>query len=60
MYGYRLEDILIAVDTLLDTKRKRHVVGGVLISVSLLFGGLALTVFTIKEDERNSYEQITN
>lgn len=60
MYGYRLEDILIAVDTLLDTKRKRHVVGGVLISVSLLFGGLALTVFTIKEDERSSYEQSTN
>lgn len=60
MYGYRLEDILIAVDTLLDTKRKRHVVGGVLISVSFLFGGLALTVFTIKEDERSSYEQSTN
>lgn len=60
MYGYRLEDILIVVDTLLDTKRKRHVVGGVLISVSFLFGGLALTVFTIKEDERSSYEQSTN
>lgn len=60
MYGYRLEDILIVVDTLLDTKRKRHVVGGVLISVSFLFGGLALTVFTIKEDERSSYEQSNN
>lgn len=60
MYGYRLEDILIVVDTLLDTKRKRHVVGGVLISVSFLFGGLALTVFTIKEDERSSYEQSAN
>jgi len=44
----------------LDAKRKRHVVGGVLISVSFLFGGLALTVFTIKEDERSSYEQSTN
>lgn len=60
MYGYRLEDILIVVDTLLDTKRKRHVVGGVLISISFLFGGLALTVFTIKEDERSSYEQSNN
>lgn len=35
----------------LDTKRKRHITGGILLSVSMLFGGLALTVMTIKNEE---------
>lgn len=37
--------------SMLDTKRKRHITGGILLSVSLLFGGLALTVMTIKNEE---------
>lgn len=28
----------------MDGKRKRHITGGILLSASLLFGGLALTV----------------
>lgn len=32
----------------LDTSRKRHIVGGILLSASALFGGLAVTVLTIK------------
>ncbi len=42
---------------LTDTQRKRHVVGGVLMSVSLFFGGLAFTLMTVKGDpdeERNA------
>lgn len=41
------------MDYILDTKRKRHITGGILLSASLLFGGLALAVMTIqnKEDE---------
>ena len=39
------------LDEILDTKRKRHIAGGILLSVSLLFGGLALTVMTIKQEE---------
>lgn len=41
----------------LDTKEKRHIAGGVLMSISLLFGGLALTIITLKteEDERVKY-----
>lgn len=40
------------LDLTLDTKRKRHIVGGILLSVSLMFGGLALTTMTLKmEDE---------
>lgn len=38
------------LDYLLDTKRKRHIMGGLLLSMSLLFGGAAVTVMTIKED----------
>ena len=34
---------------MLDTKRKRHIAGGIMLSASLLFGGLALTVVTIKD-----------
>lgn len=38
----------------LNTKRKRHIAGGILMSVSLLFGGLAVTIMTIKsEDEEH-------
>ena len=29
------------MDYILDTKRKRHITGGILLSASLLFGGLA-------------------
>lgn len=39
------------LDYVLDTDRKRHITGGILLSVSLLFGGLALTVMTIKNEE---------
>lgn len=39
------------LDYVLDTKRKRHITGGLLLSISILFGGLALTVMTIKNEE---------
>ena len=45
------ETLISTVDRLLDSNRKRHITGGVLISLSLLFGGLAATVMTIKEDD---------
>ncbi len=46
-----LDNALTAVDDILDTKRKRHIIGGILLSLSALFGGLALTIMTIKEDK---------
>lgn len=53
----RLEMLLILCDEALDTKKKRHIVGGVLMSVSLFFGGLAITVITLNREERvNEYE----
>lgn len=42
------------IDLSLDTNKKRHIVGGVLLSVSLLFGGLALTVMTLKTEEKEN------
>lgn len=49
----RLESLLSMLDYSLDTKKKRHIAGGVLLSMSLLFGGLAFTIFTIKTEESN-------
>lgn len=51
-----LEDMMTTLSFLTNTKKKRHLVGGILLSVSLLFGGLALTVMSIKNEE-NVYEQ---
>lgn len=44
------ETLLYSIDHILDTKRKRHITGGVLLSLSLMFGSLAVTVMTIKEN----------
>lgn len=35
---------------------ERFIMGGILLSASMLFGGLALTVMTIKVDEEESDE----
>ena len=44
----------------LDTKRIRHINGCILLIVSLLFGGLALTVMTIKNEEDEEEEDEEN
>lgn len=46
-----LESMFLFLDYLTDTKRKRHVVGGILMSVSLFFGGMAFTMLSIKGEE---------
>lgn len=46
-----VNNIMYSIDEILDTKRKRHILGGILLSLSTLLGGLAITVMTIKEDE---------
>lgn len=43
-----LEQLVYSLDEILDTKRKRHIVGGILLSLSALFGGLAATVLTVR------------
>ena len=52
----RLEILVDLINETLDTKKKRHIVGGILISVSLFFGGLAITVITINKEVEQDYE----
>lgn len=54
----RFDALLSMLDHILNTKKKRHLAGGVLMSASLLFGGLAVTVLTLKEEERINELQI--
>lgn len=48
---HKLEDLVEMLDHALNTKTKRHITGGVLLSISLLFGGLAITIMTLKTEE---------
>lgn len=54
---HKLEDLVEMLDHALNTKTKRHITGGVLLSISLLFGGLAVTIMTLKSEdiEREHY-----
>lgn len=49
----RLERILSTLDHSFNTKKKRHIAGGILMSVSMLFGGLAITVMSLREENKN-------
>ena len=50
----RIEEVLTMLEHSLNTRSKRHLAGGILLSVSLLFGGLALTIMTLKTEERKN------
>lgn len=52
----RFDTLLDWIDDTLDTKKRRHIVGGILMSVSMFFGGLAITVITINREESSDYE----
>ena len=52
----RFDNLLSMLDQILDPKNKRHIAGGVLMSVSMLFGGLAVTVLTLKSEEKEGNE----
>lgn len=52
----KLEILLTTLDYTLDTKKKKHIAGGILMSISVLFGSLAFTVMTLKL-EVEKYEQ---
>lgn len=47
----RLSDILSLLEYSFDSKEKRHIAGVILISMSLLFGGLAFTIITLRTEE---------
>ena len=54
----RLEAMLSMLNNALNTKKKRHIARGILMSVSLLFGGLAVTVLSLRSEEDNINEQM--
>lgn len=50
----KIEAMVQTADYVLNTRRKRHILGGLMLSAALLFGGVALTIMTIKnEDDYN-------
>lgn len=49
-------NLIQMLDYVLDTKRKRHITGGILLSAAMLFGGLAMTVMSIRDDEPEEEE----
>lgn len=57
----RLEGVMATLDYLLNSKRKRHIAGGILMSSALLFVGLAFTVIILKssdeQENEDEYEQ---
>lgn len=53
----RLGEIVSMLDHAFNTRAKRHLAGGILMSVSLLFGGLAITIITLKTEDTESDNQ---
>lgn len=49
----RFERFISTLSHAMDNRRKRHLVGGILMSISMLCGGLAITVMTVKTEETN-------
>ena len=45
---------MASLEYLLNNKRKRHIMGGILMRTSLLFAGLALTIISLKQEENNN------
>lgn len=52
----RLEGVIASLEYLLNNKRKRHIMGGILLSASMLFAGLAFTVITLKTEKEKEEE----
>lgn len=55
---HKFERIVTMLDHALDSKRKRHITGGILLSAAMLFGGLAVTIITLKQEETNEQQYI--
>ena len=49
----KVKGFIITLEHMLNTEKKRHMVGGILLSASIFFGGLALTVMSTKIEENN-------
>ena len=45
-----IANLISMLDYVVDSKRKRHITGGLLLSAALLFG-MAITIMSIKDEE---------
>lgn len=48
---------MASLEYLLNNKKKRHIMGGILMSTSLLFAGLAFTIVTLKQEEKKESDE---
>ena len=46
-----IANLISMLDYVVDSKRKRHITGGLLLSAALLFGSMAITIMSIKNEE---------
>lgn len=46
-----IANLISMLDYVVDSKRKRHITGGLLLSAALLFGSMAITIMSIKDEE---------
>lgn len=53
----RLDYFVEMLEQTLGTRSKRHILGGALISVSLMFGGLAMTVMTLRTEDKEIVDE---
>lgn len=47
---FEIDQTIDSLDNILDSERKRHIIGGMLISIGVMCFGLAITALTLKED----------
>lgn len=53
-----IKKFITTLEHLVSTKKKRHIVGGILLSTSVFLGGLALTVMSAKVEENEDETEI--
>ena len=46
-----IANLISMLDYVVDSKRKRHITGGLLLSAALLFGSMAITIMSIMDEE---------
>lgn len=53
----RVKRLISTLEHLVSTGKKKHIVGGILLSTSIFLGGLALTVMSTKIEENFDEEE---
>ena len=54
----RAKRIVATLEHVVSTNKKKHIVGGILLSASIFLGGLALTVMSAKIEENIDEQDI--